>query len=393
MITTLAVHGYRSLREVLLPLGPLSVVTGANGVGKSNLYRAFQLLAGTASGRLVGSIAAAGGLSSVLWAGPEQISGAMRRGEVPVQGTGSRRAPISLQLGFTTDDLGYLIDVGLPVPERPPSIFGRDPLIKRELIWAGPVLRPAATLLERTARGVRVAGESGAPSRSGGHLEVGLPPWASVLDELVDPIHRPEVTAVRDLVRGWRFYDSFRVDPDAPARLPQVGTRTEVLAADGHDLAPAVATILESAWAQPFRGVIADAFPGTEVSVADHGGRFELELLQPGVLRPLTGRELSDGTLRYLLLAAALFSPRPPGLMVLNEPETSLHPDVLPALTRLMVAAAGRSQLVVVTHARALVAALTDAGALHHELVKPHGETEVDGQGLLSRPPWQWGRR
>ena len=372
-----------------LPLRRLTVITGANGVGKSNLYRAFHLLADTASGRFIGSIAAAGGLSSVLWAGPEQISGAMRRGEVPIQGTGRRTAPISLQLGFTADDLGYLIDVGLPVPEQPPSLFGRDPVIKRELIWVGPVLRPAATLLQRTARGVRVTEET----TSTAQLDLGLPPWASVLDELVDPIHRPELTAVRDLVRGWRFYDGFRVDPDAPARRPQVGTRTEVLAGDGHDLAPAVATILESAWEHPFRRAIADAFDGTDVAVADHGGRFELELHQPGLLRPLTGRELSDGTLRYLLLAAALFSPRPPGLMVLNEPETSLHPDVLPALTRLMVRAADRTQLVVVTHARPLVAALTDEGALHHELVKPFGETEIEGQGLLTRPTWHWGTR
>ncbi|WP_298133794.1 AAA family ATPase, partial [Micropruina sp.] len=57
MITTLAVHGYRSLRDVVLPLERLTVVTGANGVGKSNLYRAFQLLADTASGRFIGSIA------------------------------------------------------------------------------------------------------------------------------------------------------------------------------------------------------------------------------------------------------------------------------------------------------------------------------------------------
>ncbi|MFT4216129.1 MAG: AAA family ATPase [Micropruina sp.] len=392
MITTLAVHGYRSLREVVLPLERLTVVTGANGVGKSNLYRAFQLLAGTASGRLIGAIAAAGGLSSVLWAGPEQVSGAMRRGEVPVQGTGSRKAPISLQLGFAGDDLGYLIDIGLPVPAQ--TMFGRDPTIKREIIWAGPVMRPAATLLERTARGVRAVDEAGrASTRTTGHIEVGLPPWASVLDELVDPIHRPEVTAVRDVVRGWRFYDSFRVDPDAPARQPQVGTRTEVLAGDGHDLAPAVATILESAWEHPFQQAVADAFDATMIGVVDHGGRFEVELHQPAMLRALTARELSDGTLRYLLLAAALFSPRPPGLMVLNEPETSLHPDVLPALTRLMVRAAERTQLVVVTHSRALVEALTEAGALHHELVKPFGETEVDGQGLLSRPTWQWGKR
>lgn len=386
MITSLAVHGFRSLREVVLPLDALTVVTGANGTGKSNLYRAFQLLADTAAGAFVGSVAAAGGLSSVLWAGPEQISGAMRRGEVPVQGTGSRRAPVSLQLGFTTDALGYLIDVGLPVPSR--TMFDRDPAIKREIIWAGRVMRPAATLLDRTARGIRVADQEGRR-----HLELSLPPWASVLDELVDPIHRPELTAVRDTVRGWRFYDSFRVDPRAPARRPQVGTCTEVLAADGHDLAPAVATILESAWEEPFRAAVADAFPGTGIGVADHGGRFELELRQTGMLRALTARELSDGTLRYLLLATALFSPRPPGLIVLNEPETSLHADLLPALARLIADAARRSQLVVVTHSETLVRSLAGAGATRHELVKPFGETEVAEQGLLTRPTWHWGSR
>lgn len=386
MITSLAVHGFRSLREVVLPLDALTVVTGANGTGKSNLYRAFQLLADTAAGAFVGSVAAAGGLSSVLWAGPEQISGAMRRGEVPVQGTGSRRAPVSLQLGFTTDALGYLIDVGLPVPSR--TMFDRDPAIKREIIWAGRVMRPAATLLDRTARGIRIADQEGRR-----HLELSLPPWASVLDELVDPIHRPELTAVRDTVRGWRFYDSFRVDPRAPARRPQVGTCTEVLAADGHDLAPAVATILESAWEEPFRAAVADAFPGTGIGVADHGGRFELELRQTGMLRALTARELSDGTLRYLLLATALFSPRPPGLIVLNEPETSLHADLLPALARLIADAARRSQLVVVTHSETLVRSLAGAGATRHELVKPFGETEVAEQGLLTRPTWHWGSR
>ncbi|MEZ5202678.1 MAG: AAA family ATPase [Micropruina glycogenica] len=201
------------------------------------------------------------------------------------------------------------------------------------------------------------------------------------------------MAAIRAVVRGWRFYDSFRVDPDAPARQPQVGTRTEVLAGDGHDLAATVATILESAWAGPLQAAVADAFDGSGVTVADHDGRFEVALTQRGLLRPLSTRELSDGTLRYLLLAAALFSPRPPSLMVLNEPETSLHPDVLPALGRLMIAAAKRCQLVVVTHSAVLVGSLVEAGALHHELVKPHGETEVADQGLLTRPTWQWGSR
>ena len=311
---------------------------------------------------------------------------AMRRGEQPIQGSGRRLDPVSLQLGFTTDAFGYLIDLGLPVPSA--SMFARDPMIKREVIWAGPVLRPAATLVERTARGVRVAGADGRSD-----LGLDLAPWSSLLDELVDPITHPDIAAVREVVRGWRFYDSFRVDPDAPARQPQVGTRTDVLAGDGHDLAPAIATILESAWAEPLQQAVGDAFSGSALTVTDSAGRFEVGLRQPGLLRALSAHELSDGTLRYLLLAAALLSPRPPGLMVLNEPETSLHPDVLPALARLVRRAADRTQLVVVTHSAALVTALAAAGATHHELIKPHGETEIENQGLLTRPTWHWGRR
>ena len=67
-----------------------------------------------------------------------------------------------------------------------------------------------------------------------------------------------------------------------------------------------------------------------------HDGRFEVEMREHGLLRPLKGAELSDGTLRYLLLVAALLTPRPPALLVLNEPDTSLHPDLLAALARLI---------------------------------------------------------
>ena len=87
MIQTIAVQGFRSLRELVLGLGPVTLVTGANGSGKSSLYRSLSMLAETASGNPIGSLARQGGLQSVLWAGPENISQSMRTGEVPVQGT------------------------------------------------------------------------------------------------------------------------------------------------------------------------------------------------------------------------------------------------------------------------------------------------------------------
>src|SRR3954449_251977 len=99
MITTVAVANYRSLHDVRLDLGALTLVTGANGTGKSSLYRALRLLADCAEGQVVGSLAREGGLPSTLWAGPEVIGKRVRSGEYEVEGT-VRSERVSLQLGF-----------------------------------------------------------------------------------------------------------------------------------------------------------------------------------------------------------------------------------------------------------------------------------------------------
>ena len=109
------------------------------------------------------------------------------------------------------------------------------------------------------------------------------------------------------------------------------------------------------------------------------------------MLRPLSAAELSDGTLRYLLLVAALLTPRPPSLMVLNEPETSLHPDLLPALGRLIIAASKQTQVWVVSHASRLIAALEQHPECHSIVLdKSLGQTAIQGQGMLDAPPWHW---
>jgi predicted ATPase len=137
---------------------------------------------------------------------------------------------------------------------------------------------------------------------------------------------------------------------------------------------------------------IDDAFPGSSVRIECGRGRFELEMRQHGLLRPLKAAELSDGTLRYLLWVAALLTPRPPGLLVLNEPETSLHPDLLPALGRLIADAAARSQVIVVSHANRLIAALESARDCHSIVLEKHfGETRLADEHMTAR--WQWPAR
>ncbi|TDC31155.1 AAA family ATPase [Kribbella albertanoniae] len=383
MLRTLAVENYRSLRRLVMPLRELNVVTGANGTGKSSLYRALRLLADASRNGAVAALAKEGGLGSTLWAGPEFV-----RKDRPVQGT-ARRGPVTLRMGFAADDYGYLMDLGLPLPVA--SMFSKDPEIKRESLWAGPFLRPASLLVERVNSQVRIRAESGGWERGGPDLQT----FDSMLSQFADPQRAPELLQVRERMRSWRFYDHLRTDADAPARQAQVGTRTPVLGPEGADLAAALQTIQEIGSAAAMAEAVDQAFPGSSVEIQESAGRFELAFRQYGLLRPLSGAELSDGTLRYLLWVAALLTPRPPELLVLNEPETSLHPDLLPALANLVVTAAKETQVIVVSHSRPFTASLQAlADDLHTiELVKDRGATTIAGQGPLDEPPWKWPSR
>jgi predicted ATPase len=387
MLSTLAIANYRSLRNLVLPLGSLTVITGANGSGKSSVYRALRLLADAAQGRLIQSLAREGGLQSTLWAGPETITRGMKRGDHAVQGT-RRKEPVNLKLGFAGEDFGYAIDLGLPEPRA--SAFAFDPEIKRECIWSGPFLRQAALLVDRRNAVVQVKADDG----QWRVISQRLASFDSMLAQLADPRNAPELLALRESMRSWRFYDHLRTDADAPARRPQVGTHTPVLDNEGADLAAALQTIREIGDAQALDDAVDDAFPGAVVEVETTQGRFEVRMAQPGLLRPLSAAELSDGTVRYLLWIAALLTPRPPQLLVLNEPETSLHPDLLPALARLIGQAAQGSQVLVVSHAARLIAALEQQPSCQRiTLEKELGETRIGGLHELEAPPWHWPSR
>jgi predicted ATPase len=388
MLTTLAIQNYRSLLKLVMPLGRLNVITGPNGSGKSNLYRALRLLAETAQGGITSALAREGGLQSTLWAGPEKISTGMRKGVVPVQGV-QRKEAVRLRLGYASKELSYAIALGLPPPPPPsaPSMFSLDPEIKSERIWAGPVYRPAATLIDRTGALIKARGDEGWRT-----VAQNISAFESIFNHVADPNAAPEVFYIRELIRGWRFYDHFRTDRDAPARQPQLGTRTPVLHHDGCDLAAAWQTIREIGDTAGLDDTISDAFPGSRVEIEQaNDGRLGLVFHQHGLLRPLSSAELSDGTLRFLLWVAALLTPRPPSLMVLNEPETSLHPDLLPALARLIVRTSEQTQIWVVSHAAPLIAELKKHPTCHSvELERCLGQTEIKGQERLDAPPWQW---
>jgi predicted ATPase len=256
--------------------------------------------------------------------------------------------------------------------------------------------RPSTVLCDRLGGFVRVKDDAGAWS-----TPFPIREYDSMLSEFADPERAPELLSLRDRIRSWRFYDHFRTDAAAPARASQVGTRTPVLSYDGADVAAALQTIVEVGDAAALADAVDSAFPGSRLTIASSDdSRLLIQLHQHGLLRPLEAAELSDGTLRYLLWIAALLSPRPAGLLVLNEPETSLHPELLPPLGELISQAAARTQVIAVTHATPLIDAIAGAARQSEhaeltsiELTKEFGETGIQGQDPLDGPAWVWPKR
>src|SRR5262249_4179033 len=154
--------------------------------------------------------AAEGGLTSTLWAGPETLSRAMKRGDVAVQGT-RRKGPVSLKLGFSGEDYGYAIDLGLPSP-GPGSMFDRDPAIKAEAVWTGVVLGSRNVFPSRPGPAVKPRNRQGAWQP----LPELLSPFESMMTQASDPHENPELLGLRERMQNWRFYDHLRTDRDAP---------------------------------------------------------------------------------------------------------------------------------------------------------------------------------
>jgi predicted ATPase len=299
-----------------------------------------------------------------------------------------------LRLGIACETLSYAIELGYRADDHT-SAFVLDPEIKREWIWAGGPFHPRSLLVQRTGAVVERCGE-GVPSRP---LALEVSPHESLFTAVADPLEAPEVFQLRNTILSWRFYDSFRTDRQAPARSgriahphPFAGRRRRRSGGGGaDDPGDRRRGCGSGRYCRCLPRLPSDA-GGQRPSVSTAAlHQLQLQLHQPGLLRPLEAPELSDGTLRYLLLAAALFSPRLPPLLVLNEPENSLHPDLLAPLARLIAAVAERTQVWVVAHAEALITALeATPGSRLLRLERELGATLLPGQTVLERAAWRW---
>ena len=356
---------YRSLRSIRFPAEPLTVFVGANGVGKTNLYRALQLLQASAAGTLSRELAAEGGMESAVWAGRR------RAGQ-----------PVRIVLAADFGDHSYEVAVGVPSPGGP-GAFTLEPHIKEETLLLYHRGR-AIKLLER--RGPSVV----ARTVEDGRVEVSRELLASetALGAFDEPQRFPELHELRRTMLDWRFYHSLRTDTDSALRRPCLAVTSPTLASDGANLAAVFATLAHIRHdTVDLDRAIEDAFPGATLDVPLPGHEASFGMVLPEhPKRIFQAAELSDGTLRYLALAGALLALRLPAFVALNEPESSLHPDLLEPLARLIAKAAERTQIWLVTHSERLAAALARHGRIQPRTVfKKEGETWLEGLTTVGR--------
>ncbi|QOW46728.1 MULTISPECIES: AAA family ATPase [Acinetobacter] len=359
-IQSVMIQGFRSVRKLNLPLKQLNIISGANGCGKSNLYKAMRLLHEAANGRLSQAIAEEGGIQKVMWAGGHRV--------------GDRaKDPKRMILAVDMQYYEYQIEIGFPEPLI--SLFALDPLVKKENIWlSGYQRRGMSELMQRVNQAAFLKNVEGEKMS----YPMTLTQEDSIFGQLSDPHLYPEVSQVRESMKNWRFYHEFSVSTHSPMRIPQVGIRSPVLAHDGANLAAAFETLRERGQTETLYAILEKAFPNTQFYVEELGGRFQMMMKREGILRPLESAEFSDGTLRFLCLAVALLSPRPPNFMALNEPENSLHPELLPALAMLIAEASQFTQLWVTSHSSDLAKMIRQYREFQHiELGQKNGETVV----------------
>ncbi len=367
LVREMEVEFYRSLRRIRFPAERLTVFQGANGVGKTNLYRALQLIQAAAAGTLARELAAEGGMPSVLWAGSRPARGPARirlavtlAPDEPMPGSGRFR---------------YEVEVGMKAPVEAALPF--EPLVKLERVTFVGGRRPV-TLLER--RGPAITATDAEGQRS--HPDIDLMPSETALSAVRDPARYPDLDMVRQTLLDWRFYHDLRTDPASPIRRPCLAVATPTLASDGSDLAAVFATLVfireDTA---DLDHAIEDGFPGACLEVPQPGQTASFGVrFADFPHRLFDAAELSDGTLRYLALMGALLGYRLPAFIALNEPEASLHPDLLAPLARLIARAAQRTQVWLVSHSEALAAALAEAGGVTPRIVvKRDGATWIEG--------------
>ena len=347
LIRRLKVSGMLSFgpQGIDLPMEPLNVLIGPNGSGKSNFIEALALLH-AAPRDLSAPVKRMGGISEWLWKGDD------------APGAGVVDALISYPHGPMP--LRHVVEIGQQgerfevreerIEDERPIAQQSEPASYYRFQGGNPVISDCPDEPDGLPR-----------ERLIGRVMI-LRPEESILSQREDPERYPELAWLQQRYRNIRLYRNWEFGPDAGLRQsPRADEPSTFLTERGENL-PLVLSRLRGDSRQRFVESLQQLYDGIEdFQVEVGGGRAELFVVERGAgERYIPASRLSDGTLRYMALAAILMDPDPPPLVVIEEPELGLHPDVVLSIGEMLINASKRTQLVVTTHSRVLINALED---------------------------------
>lgn len=328
------IHGYRRLLSVSLELRPLTVMIGANGVGKTSLLEVFSLLAASAKGQLRSKISEFSGLYEIITRDKAQNLQIELRMRVP------HHEP--LEYTVQMNPRGQFYEVGLETLTQKNKNKGEDYLFRH---------------IDSHGTSIRYY-----ELKSGKLLR---PNWQHDPDETSlsqVPKMFAEPESLRQKLASSTFYGALNVLPGSPVRLPQPMRPVTLPGANGEDLVACLYYLRETD-ADRFEVIedtLKSAFPDFEKlnfpPVA--AGTLAMTWKDRNFSQPFYMNQLSEGTLRFLWLTTLLLSKDLTAITLIDEPEVSLHPQLLSLLADLLREASQRTQLLVATHADRLVRAL-----------------------------------
>ncbi|MCI0690452.1 AAA family ATPase [candidate division KSB1 bacterium] len=360
-ILQLDIEGFRSLKKVSWKPGDLNVIIGPNGTGKSNLLRFLEMISVSAQKRLGKYIQSLGGMEPIVWDGEvTAISFKLR-----MQLAGNDWTTYILEFARLGGGSSYRIESEL-LADYNQVVSGKQ---------IGPV-----KFLERYGVIAYILDEKSQQL---------VAPEETVLDEesflsiVSGPFLRNNsIKFFQEQLATWSIYHDILVHQDAGIRQPAVARFEKRVDPDGQNLIPVLHTLytgerdfkkdidaaMRAAFGDDFDELI---FP----PAADQ--RVQLRIRWKSLKREQSAADLSDGTLRFLLLLTILASPSPPPLIAIDEPETGLHPSMLPIIAEYAVDAATRTQVVFTTHSPQFLDAFTDTKPTTTVAKWENGETTI----------------
>ncbi|WP_224090968.1 AAA family ATPase [Nostoc sp. MS1] len=357
----ISISGFRRLRQVEMEMRNLTVMIGANGAGKTSFLDVLSTLAASANGKLQQTLQDKGGLNEILTRGKAQLL------KISVSMSVPEREPLKYSLTLSPKGLSYDISEETLTQQRNP--FAQEPF--KYIESYGLDIKYFSQEDNRLLR----------PNWEHNYLETSL--------SQVPKMYR-EPENLRKSLASCTYYGSLDVSNKSPIRLPQAMRPAKLPGASGEDLVSCLYDLRETDRErfEMLEDVLSTAFPDFKrlnfPPVA--AGTISMTWTDRNFSQPMYLHELSEGTLRFLWLVTLLQSQSLTTITLLDEPEVSLHPELLRHLVYLMREASKHTQLIVATHSDRLIGFLEPHEVLICDLEE--GEARMTWADTLDLDKW-----